>query len=168
MEVNNPRLRGLLKLVAMVIMTLLHLTPPRSPRCSLWSPSRFLSHPRGERAGRARRGAGGLPEWQRQQPGQEGVPAVAPPPHPPTPPTSSFCLSHACIAHTHNTHTCPHTRPVHPVSWAPPRGDADIPAGRDGSEAGGTGSGCIPVRPVWTGGDHRSSLLGQGGGLGGS
>ncbi|KAK7887284.1 hypothetical protein WMY93_026905 [Mugilogobius chulae] len=38
---------------------------------------RFLSHPRGQRIGRTWRGAGGLPQWERRQPGQEGVPAVA-------------------------------------------------------------------------------------------
>ena len=75
---------------------------------------RLLSYPWGKWAGRTWRGAGGLPERERHQPGQEGVPAVALSlPLFPSLLTSSFCLSHPCIQYKDNiphTHTNTHNR----------------------------------------------------------
>lgn len=68
-----------------MIMTLCHLTTPLQSPSSLFLslsvlslfPSRFLSHPWGQRLGRTRRGAGGFSQREWRQPGQEGVPTVA-------------------------------------------------------------------------------------------
>lgn len=101
----------------------LSVPPPPPPHSfplslSLLSP-RLLPYPRGQRLGRARRSAGGLPQRQRRQPGQEGVPTVAPSstsdlipvPHPPSFSLPAPITPYTLTTHTHNmiTHENSHT-----------------------------------------------------------